>query len=135
MSDSFIKSYEVFLFCSIFIATFFYINCEEIVLILFGIKWIQIADLLKIFAISLVFFPLLKINNEIIKVISDLRFIKKVWLFSTPFFIISYYYAASKFSLAGVTHFFSYSNLSIYNHIILRNKFIENINFLSFSKI
>ncbi len=90
----------IFLFLPIFLILFFY--SSELIIIVFGNKWIDMSPILTVLSFAFLIKPINKLNVEIFKSLDKVVMLRKIWMFFTPIFVIGFFIGNFVYGSLGV---------------------------------
>lgn len=75
---------------------------DKLVMIIFGLQWLEMAPILKVLGGVCIAKPIHKLNVEVFKSFNKVQTLRAIWIIFTPFFIISFFVGQSLNGIIGV---------------------------------
>lgn len=107
---------------------------SELVLIVFGSKWIEMAAILQVLGAVCIVKPIHKLNVEVFKSVNKVKSLRNIWVLFTPIFVVSFLIGNNVYGTVGVAAaYLAVSSLLAFvtTSLIIHHleiKFIEIIN-------
>jgi O-antigen/teichoic acid export membrane protein len=127
-------SYQSLAYIFLPIAIIFIIYSSELVLMVFGSKWIGMAAILQVLGAVCIVKPIHKLNVEVFKSVNKVKSLRTIWVVFTPIFVVSFFIGNDVYGSVGVaTAYLVVSSLLAFvtTSLIMHHldiKFIEIIN-------
>jgi len=75
---------------------------DKLVMIIFGLQWLEMAPILKVLGGVCIAKPIHKLNVEVFKSFNKVQTLRAIWIIFTPFFVISFFVGQSLNGIIGV---------------------------------
>ena len=127
-------SYQSFAYIYLPISIILIMYSSELVSIVFGSKWIEMAAILQVLGAVCIVKPIHKLNVEVFKSVNKVKLLRNIWVVFTPIFVVSFLIGNNVYGSVGVaTAYLVVSSLLAFvtTSLIMHHldiKFIEIIN-------
>jgi O-antigen/teichoic acid export membrane protein len=95
-------SYQSLVYIFLPISIVLMIYSSELVLIVFGPKWLEMAPILELLGAVCIVKPIHKLNVEVFKSVNKVESLRTIWLIFTPIFVVSFLIGNNVYGSVGV---------------------------------